>query len=312
MVPRSSRKPLVRDQGRAHTSSDVIRALFEAGRPRQWVKNLFVAAPLVFSKNLTDGREVALALAAALLFCLLSSAVYIWNDVIDVERDRAHPKKRHRPIASGRLPVNIARVAAATLAAGSLAVSLLLGWGFAYAAAGYLTINFAYSLYLKRVVYLDVLAISAGFILRVIAGALAIAVHASPYLLLCTALLSCFLGFGKRAHELKTAGERAHEQRPVLLGYRHEVLRAALYLTSGATLVAYVLYCRAPHTLEFFHTTKMVWTAPFAAFGLLRFLQIVRGTPDADSPTEAMLRDTPFLVNLMLWAAAIVIIIYYG
>jgi 4-hydroxybenzoate polyprenyltransferase len=288
-----------------------MRALLEAARPRQWVKNLFVAAPLVFSKHLGDTRQLLRALFAVAIFCALSSAVYLWNDIVDVEKDRAHPVKRRRPIADGRLSLAVAQVAAATLAAGSLALGLLLDGAFAGCAAGYLALNVAYSLRLKRVVYLDVLCIATGFLLRVLAGGYAIDVWVTRYLLLCTGLLACFLGFGKRAHELATAGADAARQRAVLSMYRQDVLRWALVATGAATFLAYVAYTRAPHTVDFFGTTRMVWTAPCAAVGLWRFLSLVNDGERADSPTEEMLKDVPFILNLVVWAAAVMAIIYF-
>src|SRR5260370_22788848 len=192
-----------------------MRALLEAARPRQWVKNLFVGAPLVFSKHLGDSRQALRALGAVAIFCALSSAVYLWNDIVDVEKDRAHPRKRHRPIADGRLPLPMARVAAATLAAGGLALAFALDGGFAACAGGYLAINVAYSLRLKRVVYVDVLCIAAGFLLRVLGGGYAIDVWVTRYLLLCTGLLACFLPLGKRAHARASSGPRASEHRAV-------------------------------------------------------------------------------------------------
>jgi 4-hydroxybenzoate polyprenyltransferase len=287
-----------------------MRALVEACRPRQWVKNAFVAVPLVFAKQLTDPHTTLRALAAVALFCGLSSAIYLWNDVVDVEKDRAHPTKRTRPIASGRLSIADARIASATLAAGALATSLTIDWRFAACVLAYIVNNVAYSLRLKRVVYVDVLSIAAGFLLRVAAGAFAISVEASPYLLVCTALLACYLGFGKRAHELATSGEDAHLQRPVLREYRDDVLRYALYATGAAAFVCYVLYTQAEHTVRFFGTTRMIYSAPFAAFGLWRFYRLVQ-SPRGDSPTEEMLKDAPFMTNLLAWAGAITFIIYY-
>jgi len=286
-----------------------MRALLEACRPRQWVKNLFVAAPLVFAKRLTDPRPSLRALAAVAIFCLVSSAVYLWNDLIDVEKDRVHPHKQKRPIASGRLSTGNARIASATLAAGALALSWLVDWRFAACVLAYLVNNVAYSLLIKRVVYLDVLSIAGGFLVRVAAGAFAVDVQASGYLFLCTGLLATYLGFGKRAHELALAGERAGEQRAVLRAYRPSVLRMALYATAAATFVCYVLYTRAEHTVRFFGTTHMLWTAPFAAFGLLRFFVLVQ-RPKGESPTEEILKDAPFMLNLLTWAAAITLIIY--
>jgi decaprenyl-phosphate phosphoribosyltransferase len=287
-----------------------MKALLEACRPRQWVKNLFVAAPLVFAKRLNDPHTSLRALGAVALFCALSSAVYLWNDVIDVEKDRAHPIKRHRPIAAGRLSIGAARIASATLAAGALALSALIDLRFGACALGYLLNNVAYSLVLKRVVYVDVLSIAAGFLLRVAAGAFAIDVEASPYLFVCTGLLASYLGFGKRAHELAVAGERAAAQRAVLQSYKAPVLRAALYATATATFVCYVLYTRSEHTVRFFGTTRMLWTAPFAAFGLVRFYLLVQ-TPRGESPTEEILKDAPFVLNLLTWAAATTLIIYF-
>jgi 4-hydroxybenzoate polyprenyltransferase len=288
-----------------------MRALLEATRPRQWVKNLFVAAPLIFSKHLGDTHQALRALGAVLIFCALSSAVYLWNDIVDVDKDRAHPRKRQRPIADGRLPLPTARIAAATLAAGSLALALVLDGRFAACAAGYLAINVAYSLALKHVVYVDVLCIAAGFLLRVLAGGYAIDVWVTRYLLLCTGLLACFLGLGKRAHELASSGARAVEQRAVLSSYRQDVLRWTLYGTALLTFAAYVAYTRAAHTINFFGTTRMVWTAPCAAVGLWRFMGLVNDDPRADSPTEEMLKDAPFVVNLLVWAAAVTAIIYF-
>ena len=284
--------------------------LLEAARPRHWVKNLFVAAPLVFSKHLDDVPQALKSLAAVALFCALSSAIYLWNDVVDIEKDRAHPSKRNRPIASGRLPVRTAQVAATLLGAGGLFIGLVLGLDFALVAAGYLFNNVAYNLKVKRIVYLDVLSIATGFLLRILAGALAIHVWTSPYLIVCTGLLACYLGFGKRAHELAVAGDHAGKQRAVLERYSPRALEVMLLVFGVATLGAYVAYTLSPHTLNFFHTTRMIWTTPFAAFGLWRFGRLVR-RPVAESPTDLMLKDTAFVLNLFVWAAAITLIIYF-
>jgi 4-hydroxybenzoate polyprenyltransferase len=187
----------------------------------------------------------------------------------------------------------------------------VLSIDFALVAAGYLALNVLYSLVLKKIVYLDVLSIAGGFLLRVLAGAMAVRVWTSPYLLICTGLLACYLGFGKRAHELLSAGERAEKQRSVLASYNPTLLRAALYVTGVATFAAYVAYTLAEHTRQFFHTERMIFTAPFAAFGLLRFGWLVTRKENADSPTEAMLYDLLFMANLVLWAVAITVVIYF-
>jgi 4-hydroxybenzoate polyprenyltransferase len=288
---------------------NVALAILQAARPRQWVKNLFIAAPLVFSKHLADARPFWRALAAVTIFCAVSSGVYLWNDLIDVEKDRAHPRKRHRPIASGRLPLPAARVAAATLAAGSLACALLVDPWFAGCILAYLAINIPYSLWLKQVVYVDVFCIASGFVLRVLGGGFAIDVDVSHYLILCTFLLALFLGFGKRAHELASAG--SHDQRPVLRGYSAGVLRWGMMAIGVATLACYIAYTRSPHTVAFFGTDKMIYTAPFAFAGMLRFWWLVHRDSNADSPTDQILRDVPFMLNLALWAAVIVMLIYF-
>jgi 4-hydroxybenzoate polyprenyltransferase len=277
------------------------------------VKNLFVAAALVFAKKLTDPALALRAGLAVLAFCLLSGAVYAFNDVRDLEADRQHPIKRHRPIASGALDRNLALWTAAALAALALVTCALIRWPLAVAAAGYLANNLGYSLGLKRIAFLDVLLIAGGFLLRVWAGALAIDVPVSPWLLACTGLLACMLGFGKRAHELIQAegSERAaHDTRASLAGYRVRTLRVALALLAGATVVAYALYTQDDHTVGFFRTRMLLVTVPFSALGIFRFLQLALWRPREESPTDAVLRDWPFLLNLAAWGVVVIAIIY--
>ena len=303
---------VVPQQEMAEKRRPLALALVVALRPHQWMKNLFVGAPLLFAKSLFAPAEALRAAAAVGIFCLIASAVYLWNDLVDLDKDRTHPRKRRRPIAAGELPVPMARALAASLASLGLAFAWMLRGPFALAAGGYLGLNVAYSLRLKHVPYLDVLAIAAGFLLRVLAGALAIEVHASPYLLLCTGLLASFAGFGKRAHELASAGERGASQRAVLALYRPGHLRVALYVAGAATVAAYVAYTLSEHTRTFFHTTKMVWTVPAVLLGMGRFLVLVSQRPRAESPTEELLRDPLFMANLALWVTAVIGIIYFA
>jgi 4-hydroxybenzoate polyprenyltransferase len=292
----------------------LLSALLETARPRQWVKNLFVAAPLVFGKHLDDPLELRRAALAFVLFCMLSSAVYFMNDVADIEADRAHPTKRRRPIPSGRLSPRAAKLAATALAFGGVGACLTFGLDFALYAATYFILNIAYSFKLKHVVYLDVLSIAAGFLLRVLGGGAAIAVWISPWLLSCTVLIACFFGFGKRAHELSVRaidGADKQKQRAVLRHYRPSVLKWALIATGLATFASYVAYTRAEHTIGFFHTANMIYTAPFAALGLMRFGQLVTRRDQADSPTDAMLKDWTFVASGLAWGAAVCAIIYY-
>lgn len=294
----------------AATPFGIPFALVKAARPHQWVKNLFVAAPLVFAQLMYDPQALVRTCLAVLCFCLLSSAVYLLNDVVDVEKDRAHPLKRFRPVASGALPLGTAKLAAAVCAVGSLAAGLWLNWQFAAVGAGYLLLNLAYSFGLKRVPFVDVGCIALGFLLRVLGGAFAIPVPPSGWLLACTLLLAALLGFGKRAHELRVAGERGGIQRDVLEAYHPKVLKSLLIILAGLTVITYAAYTQSPHALTYFGTRSLVITVPFAAFGIYRFLRIAGGKVDAESPTESMLKDRLFLLNLILYAGTIVFVIY--
>lgn len=287
-------------------------ALLKTLRPHQWVKNLFVAAALVFSRHLTDVEYVVRTGLAVLAFCMLSGAVYAFNDVRDVETDRAHPSKRHRPIASGALSERAAMTSAVLLALIALAGSFALSWKTGVFATAYLAQNVAYSVKLKQIAFVDVGIIAAGFLLRVLAGAAAIDVPASGWLLLCTALLATFLGLGKRAHELAWAERTGQtvETRAALAGYNIPVVRAAMLVLAVATCAAYLAYTVDPHTVAFFGTENLPYSSPFVALGILRFLSLALWYPKDDSPTEAMLKDPWFLLDLAGATATVLYIIY--
>ena len=289
----------------------MLGSILKAVRPHQWVKNIFVAAPVVFAKRIGDLHSDLRAGAAFAAFCLLSSAVYLVNDLVDIEKDREHPTKRHRPIASGKLKPQFARALAGLFAVAALGSGLALGWSFALTAAGYLALNAAYTFRLKRIAFVDVACISVGFLLRVLAGAFALDVPPSRWLLVCTLLLSALLGFGKRAHELRIGGEGGHKHREVLGDYNPDVLRVLLWVLGVATMLAYLVYTRTQHTNELFGGGQLVFTVPFAAFGIYRFIRLVNRTDTADSPTDSMLRDPAFVVNLVLYAAAVIAIVSY-
>jgi 4-hydroxybenzoate polyprenyltransferase len=287
-------------------------ALLKTLRPHQWVKNLFVAAALVFSRHLTNPDYVLRTAVAVLAFCLLSGAVYAFNDVRDVEGDRAHPTKRHRPIASGALSERAALTASVVFALVALLGCLALSWKLAAFAALYLAQNVAYSLKLKQIAFIDVGVIATGFILRVLAGAAAIDVPASGWLLVCTALLATFLGLGKRAHELAWAERtgQAHETRASLAGYRIPVVRGAMSVLGLVTCIAYLAYTVDKHTVAYFATEQLPYSTPFVVLGILRFLSLALWYPKDESPTEAMLKDPWFLLNLFAAAATVLYIIY--
>lgn len=282
-------------------------------RPHQWVKNIFVAAPLVFARLVGDLHAVGRTAAAFGIFCLLSSTVYLINDLVDVEKDRAHPVKRRRPIASGALSPGVARALAAGLGGLSLAGAAALGPGLAFlgASAAYLVLNLLYSLALKKIAFVDVACLSGSFLLRVVGGAFAIPVPPSRWLLACTLLLSALLGFGKRAHELRVAGESGRAQRDVLGRYDLKTLRRLMMLLGVLTTATYLAYTRSAHAQQVLHV-QLWWTVPFVAFGIFRFNWITSRKADAESPTDSMMRDPLFVANLVLYAASVLVLLYVG
>lgn len=284
----------------------VVRTL----RPHQWLKNAFVLAPVFFAKDIFQAPLLLSATAAFGVFCLLAGAVYTMNDLVDVEADRAHPVKRERPIASGRVPVGAARGLAGALVVVSLAGGVALNPAFAAVALAYFVLNVAYSFRLKNVAYLDVACIAAGFVLRVLAGGIATGIHVSGYLFLCTALLALFLGLGKRRHELAQAEHRAGKTRKALKAYTKGALDLALGIMALATVCTYAAYTLDPQTRAFFHSDRLWPSTGFTLFGMFRFLQLVRSRPKSESPTQEMLRDVPFILNLVFWVAWVLFIVY--
>jgi len=289
-----------------------VTALFKTLRPHQWVKNVFVAAALVFSRHLTDPQYALRTGLAFLAFCMLSGAVYAFNDVRDVAADRQHPTKRNRPIAAGRISERAALISAGVLAVAALAGCFALGWKVAAFAAAYLAQNVAYSVKLKHVAFVDVALIASGFLLRVLAGAAAIDVPASGWLLACTALVAVFFGLGKRAHELAWAERSgvAHETRAALAGYRLPLVRVAMIVLAVVTCGAYIAYTVDEHTVHFFGTDRLAYSAPFVAVGLVRFLGLALWRPTDESPTDVMLKDPWMLLDLAAATATVLYIIY--
>lgn len=287
-----------------------IGGIVKTMRPHQWAKNSFVLAPVVFAKDMFDPKLLGTALAAFSVFCLLAGAVYTMNDIVDVEGDRVHPVKRFRPIPSGRVPLGVAKALAAFLVVVSLAGGALLSPAFAAVAAAYFVVNVAYSFKLKKIAYVDVACIAAGFVLRVVAGGLATDIKVSVYLFACTALLAFFLGFGKRRHELAQAAHNAKKQREALEAYTPRALTIALSVTALATLASYVAYTLDSQTRAFFKSDWLWLTTVSVAFGMGRFLQLVTSRPKAESPTQEMLRDVPFVLNLVAWVVVVIVIVY--
>jgi decaprenyl-phosphate phosphoribosyltransferase len=280
-------------------------------RPHQWVKNVFVLAPLVFAKEIFVPELLLRAIGAFGVFCLLASAVYSMNDIVDRDSDRAHPIKCRRPIASGRVPSAWARSFAVVLVVLALAGAALGSLAFFLTVLAYFLLNVAYSFRLKRVAYLDVAMIAAGFVLRVMAGGFATHIDVSSYLLVCTALLALFLGLGKRRHELAAAAHGASSrQRVALDDYSREGLDRTLKLTALLTLMTYVAYTLDRDTVAFFHSNRLWWTSIFVVLGMARFIFLVRGRPKAESPTQEMLRDGPFVAIMFSWIGVVMWIVY--
>ncbi len=289
----------------------MLHPLVRLARPSHWPKNVFVLAPLVFAQRLHDPDALGRAAVAFVAFCAASSLVYIVNDYRDRELDRRHPIKKLRPLAAGTVTPAAALTLAGFLLAGVSMAALWLGWRFGVILFTYLGINLVYSFGLKHAVILDVMSVSLGFVLRVLAGGAAIHVEVSAWLLLCTIFLALFLAFSKRRHELTLLAGDAGEQRRVLSHYSPEFLDQMINVVTASSVVSYALYSVAPDTIARFGTRSLLYTIPFVLFGIFRYLYLVYQAPAEINPTEAVVRDLPSLVNILLWGAAVVAIVYW-
>ena len=285
-------------------------SLFVSLRPDQWTKNLIVFAALIFAVKLLDPAALANASAAFLIFCALSGAVYLINDVSDREQDRLHPIKKMRPIASGALSPGAAVTFAVVLSAAALAASFALRPAFGAAAAAYLALFVVYTRWLKHLVILDVMTIAIGFVLRAVAGGLVIGVHISNWLLVCTMLGALFLGLAKRRHEMTLLADGAKAHRRILEEYDPYLLDQMIGVVAAATMVAYIIYCASPETRAYFGTEWMVLTTPFPIYGLFRYLYLVHRKAGGGSPSDMLIGDRPLLACVMLWGVTAIAIIY--
>jgi len=287
----------------------MLKALLKTMRPRQWPKNIFIFAALVFDKQLLNAEAFLHTLAGFVLFCLISSSVYIFNDLADVEADRQHPEKKNRPIAAGKLPVSVAWIAGIGLVIVSLSLGFLLEPSFAAVLFVYLLLNITYSKWLKHVPIIDVFVIAAGFVLRVHAGVTLIQVERfSPWLYVVMTLLSLFLGFGKRRAELALLAQGAGSHRKVLDGYTLPLLDQYIMIVSGTTIVAYSLYTFSAPNVPANHS--MMLTIPFVVYTIFRYLYVVEVKRAGGAPEEILLSDGPFQIAMILWAAAVLAIFY--
>lgn len=278
-------------------------------RPRQWVKNLFVFGGLVFSQRLFTA-SVWPALGAFAIFCALSGAIYLFNDVADRDKDRLHPSKRERPIASGLLAIPAALGSAIMLIVVGLAAAAALSPSFAVVALTYVGLLSLYSVALKHVVIVDVLTVAIGFVLRAIGGALAIGVDISGWLLICTILIALFLALGKRRHEYLTLEGEAARHRPILAEYSAGLLDQMIAVVTASTVTAYALYTMSPETVARFHTQLLPATLPFVLYGIFRYLYLLYRRQLGGNPSELLLNDRALLVNTVGWILAVLLIIY--
>jgi 4-hydroxybenzoate polyprenyltransferase len=283
----------------------VIRSL----RPRQWAKNLFVFAAVVFSQNLFTSL-VGLAALAFAIFCGLSGAIYLVNDVVDMEKDRRHPIKRRRPIAAGVLPRRLGVAVAVALLGASLGAAFVLSPGFGLVALAYAVLLVAYSLWLKAVVIVDVLTVATGFVLRAIAGAAAVDVDISGWLVICTILVALFLALGKRRHEYLSLKGAAAAHRPILAEYSEGFLDQMIAVVTASTVTAYALYTMSPETVAKFHTRFLPLTLPFVLYGIFRYLYLLYHRELGGNPSDLLLSDRALLLNTLLWIAALLAVIY--
>lgn len=285
-----------------------VRAHLMVMRPQQWVKNLLVLAALLFGGSLSNPGHLLHAGLMFAVFCLVSSAIYIVNDLVDRETDRAHPRKRNRPIASGHVRPRRAALMASLLFITGFLLVLKLPVSAIACVLGYVVLMICYTFLLKHIVILDIMAIAAGFVLRSVSGAYAINVVISPWLLICTIVLALFLALGKRRSELLTS-DQSSSRRRVLGYYNVALLDQLIAVVTSCTLLAYVLYTFSEQTMQKFSSHLMPLTLPFVLYGIFRYLYLIYGKSQGEEPEALLIRDFPLLLNIVLWGIAVIIIV---
>jgi 4-hydroxybenzoate polyprenyltransferase len=288
---------------------NLLNGIVRSLRPEQWTKNFVVFAALIFSKNFTTVPMIETSVLLFALFCLVSSSVYLFNDVIDFEKDRLHPRKSRRPIASGQLPRRMATAVAIVLFIVAFAITFLtMNRSTLLVLAGYTALNVLYSTLLKDVVILDVMTIAAGFVLRAIGGGFAIDVPISSWLVVCTILLALFLGFGKRRHELASLDKVAVEHRRSLEHYSTYFLDQMISVVTASVVVAYTFYTLSPEVEEKLDVQHLEISVPFVLYGIFRYLYLIHKKEEGGSPSRLLLTDLPMLIDVLLWLATVLIL----
>lgn len=292
----------------------MITAIIKLMRPRQWTKNLIIFVAVVFSGRAVIPTDSLHATLGFVLFCFVSSSVYILNDVLDAEHDRRHPEKKNRPIASGKISRGAGVLLFVIFAAPSLGASFwALGWKFGVCAAAYFVLNLAYSFGIKRVVILDVVTIAMGFVLRAIAGIYAIVSEPgqiSEWLLICTFFLALFLGFSKRRGEITDLSEGAVSHRPILASYSPKLIDEIIAVTTASSVMSYSLYTIWPGTVARLGTKNLIYTIPFVVYGIFRYLYLIHKKGKGASPSSILLRDRPLQATILLYVVTVFLILY--
>lgn len=290
----------------------MIQDIIQAMRPHQWIKNFFIYAALIFSQNIFNLTLLLKATIAFSAFCLISSALYIFNDLKDLEEDKRHPLKSKRPIASGKIKKSTAILEVIILSLLGFSSAFTLNKNYFIIILVYFLIQMAYSIKLKHVVILDVFVVALGFLIRVVAGGLAIEVSLSSWLLICTILLALFLALSKRRHELVLLEDSASDHRPILQEYSPYLLDQMIAVVTASTVIAYCLYTISEETVTKFGTANLIFTVPFVLYGIFRYLYLIHQKSEGGSPEALLIKDKPLLIDIFLWIVAAIIILYLG
>ncbi len=288
----------------------MIIALFKSARPAQWLKNLILFAALIFAGEMMTTESLMKAIIAFVVFCFLSSGLYLFNDYFDKERDKLHPLKKLRPIASGELSTAVVIGAIFFLFASALGVAWVVDYSFFIVASVFVLFNLLYSLFLKHIVLIDVMSIAMSFVLRAYAGAVIIGVDTSEWLLINTLLLALFLGFGKRRHELTLLEGKAENHRKILNSYSPYLLDQLIGVVTASVVVMYMLYSFSPEVSTKLHTENLFLTIPFVVYGIFRYLYLIHKEEKGGSPTKIMISDLPILATVILWILTVIVVLY--
>lgn len=288
----------------------MIKAIIISLRPQQWTKNFLVFAGLIFSKNVSDLNSILSSIFAFVIFCLISGSTYIINDIIDIEKDKLHPLKSKRPLASGKLKKSTALGIAFSILMPSILLAFYFSPSFGGIVSGYAILTLSYSLYLKRIVIVDVIIIAIGFVLRALSGVVVLNVEISSWLLVCTIFLALFLALAKRRHELTSLGKDSSNHRKALSEYSVHLLDQMIAIVTASTVMAYALYTTADMTIQRFGTRNLVFTIPFVLYGIFRYLYLIHQKSLGGNPEKILLSDKPFIINVTLYIIVTILIIY--